>query len=104
MQALPTPPTSPSPSPTPPPLTPQVSPNEQRRLVEEARRKIDEAEPLLHQLEPRRMDQKEWETFLTAQGLIDQARKALGAGEYERAANLASKARALFDDLAKTVK
>lgn len=104
MQTPPTPSTSPPPSPAPTPLTPQVSPSEQRRLLEEAQRKIEEAEPLLRQLEPRRMDQKEWETFLTAQGFIDQARKALGAGEHERAANLASKARALFDDLAKTVK
>lgn len=34
-----------------------------------------------------------------AQSLVEQARKALGGEEYERAANLAAKARTLADDL-----
>jgi hypothetical protein len=38
--------------------------------------------------------------LVLAQSLLDQSKKALGTGEFERAANLAAKARTLADDLA----
>jgi len=95
------PPARPVPPPPTPPLTPQMSAEEERRLLEEAQRKIGETDRLLRQLEGRQMKPQQRETFLTAQSFLDQARKALAGQEYQRAANLATKARALSDDLAK---
>lgn len=95
------PPARPVPPPPTPPLTPQMSAEEERRLVEDAQRKIGETDRLLRQLEGRQMKPQQRETFLTAQSFLDQARKALAGQEYQRAANLATKARALSDDLAK---
>ncbi|HEY7601476.1 MAG TPA: hypothetical protein VIB60_03125 [Methylomirabilota bacterium] len=70
-----------------------------RRLRDDAQRRIEEAERLLRQLDGRVFAPKDLETFRLAQSLVDQARKALGGEEYERAANLAAKARTLADDL-----
>jgi hypothetical protein len=99
---LPPPPTS---APARPPagggpaLTASLPPAEVRRLQDEAQRRIDEAERLLRQLEGRPVPAKDLETLRLAQSLVEQARKALGGQEYERAANLATKARTLADDL-----
>jgi outer membrane biosynthesis protein TonB len=87
------------PAPTSPPLTASLPPAEARRLQEEAQRGIDDTEKLLRQLENRPLAPKDLETLRLAQGLVEQARKALGGQEYERAANLAAKARTLADDL-----
>jgi outer membrane biosynthesis protein TonB len=87
------------PAPTSPPLTASLPPAEARRLQEEAQRGIDDTEKLLRQLESRPLAPKDLETLRLAQGLVEQARKALGGQEYERAANLAAKARTLADDL-----
>lgn len=88
------------PAPAPPPLTPEMSAEEERRLREDAQRKIGETDRLLRQLEGRSMKPEQRETFLTVQSFLDQARKALAAREYQRAVNLATKARALSGDLA----
>jgi outer membrane biosynthesis protein TonB len=82
-----------------PPLTASLPPAEARRLQEEAHRGIEDTEKLLRQLEGRPLAPKDLETLRLAQGLVEQARKALGGQEYERAANLAAKARTLADDL-----
>jgi hypothetical protein len=70
-----------------------------RRLHEDAQRRIEEAERLLRQLEGRTLAAKDVETLRLAQSLVEQARKALGGEEYERAVNLAVKARTLAEDL-----
>lgn len=99
--AAPTPPPAARPpTPPPPPLTPQMPAEEERRLRDDAHRKIGEADRLLRQLEGRQMKPEHRETFLTARSFLDQARKALAAREYQRAVTLATKARALSDDLA----
>lgn len=102
----PRPPSSPSPSPAPsqPPLTPQLPAGEEQRLMEEARRKIGAADRLLRDLEGRPMKPPQQEMFQTAKNFLDQARSALGARDYQRAVNLASKAQALGDDLATLTK
>ncbi|MBI2460614.1 MAG: hypothetical protein HYV61_03690 [Candidatus Rokubacteria bacterium] len=106
--APPVPVVRPAAPPPAPPLTPQMSAEEERRLREEVEGKIGETGHrlvrLVQQLEGREMKPEERETFLTAQRFLEQARKALAAREYQRAANLAAKARALSDDLAKTTK
>jgi hypothetical protein len=82
-----------------PPLTASLPPAEVRRLQDEAQRGIEETERLLRQLDGRPLAPKDLETLRLAQGLVEQARRALGGQEYERAANLAAKARTLADDL-----
>jgi hypothetical protein len=72
---------------------------ELRKLQEDAQRRIEDAERLLRQLQERSLTSKELETLHLAQGLLAQARKALGVEEFERAANLAVKARTLAEDL-----
>jgi hypothetical protein len=74
---------------------------EVRKLQEDAQRRIEDAERLLRQLEGRSLASQELETLRLAQSLIAQARKALGGEEFERAANLAVKARTLAEDLSK---
>jgi hypothetical protein len=83
---------------------PQMSVEEERRLTEEAQRKIGETDRLVQQLERRQMKPDEREMLQTVQNFLDQARRALAGGEYQRAANLAGKARALGDDLASMTK
>jgi hypothetical protein len=92
--ALPPAPAAPTPS-----LTASLPPAEERRLQEEAQRGIDDTERLLRQLDGRPLAPKDLETLRLAQGLVEQAKRALGGQEYERAANLAAKARTLADDL-----
>jgi hypothetical protein len=81
------------------PLTASLPPSEVRRLQDETQRAIEDTERLLRQLDGRPLVPKDLETLRLAQGLVEQARKALGGQEYERAANLAAKARTLADDL-----
>jgi hypothetical protein len=82
-----------------PPLTASLPPAEVRRLQDETNRRIEETERLLRQLDGRPLAPKDLEMLRLAQGLVEQARRALGGQEYERAANLAAKARTLADDL-----
>ena len=84
----------------PPLLSLQMSSDDERRLRDDTQKKLDETERLLRPLETRPLQPRDRETLLLAQGFLDQARKALVAGEYERAANLTGKARTLVDDLA----
>ena len=95
---------TPSTSPPSPPLRPQLSAEEEQRLMEDARRKIGEVDRLLRELEGRQIKPQQKEMFLTAKDFLGQARSALGAREYQRAVNLASKAQALSDDLAALTK
>ncbi len=97
----PAPPPAPLPPPAAPspPLTASLPPTEVRRLQDEAQRGIEDTERLLRQLDGRPLAAKDLETLRLAQGLVEQARRALGGQEYERAANLATKARTLADDL-----
>ena len=101
------PPERPAPAATSPPslpLRPQLSAEEEQRLAEDARRKIGEVDRLVRELEGRQMKPQQTEMFVTAKDFLDQARSALEARDYQRAVNLASKARALSDDLAALTK
>lgn len=95
---------APVPAPPKPPLTPEMSADKERQLLEEAQRKIGETDRLLRQLDGRPLKPKERETLVIAQRFLDEARKAIEAKEYQRATNLVGKARALGDDLAKATK
>lgn len=97
------PPPRPAVSPQPP-LRPELSPEEEQRLAEGARQKIGDVERLVAALEGRPLKPPQREALQTAKSFLEQARTALGQRDYPRAANLASKARALTDDLAATTK
>lgn len=104
----PTPPAAPAPPPAPKtgaapalgPLRPELSAGEEQRLADGARQNIGDVERLLAELEGRQLKPPQQEAFQTAKNFLDQARSALGQRDYQRAANLASKARALTDDIA----
>lgn len=88
----------------PPPLRPELSPTEEQRLAEGARQDIGNAARMIAALEARPLKTPQKEALQNAKNFLDQARIALGQRDYPRAANLASKARALTDDLAATSK
>jgi len=92
------------PSPPQPPLRPELSLEEEQRLAEGARQNIGHVERLVAELEGRPLKPPQREALQTAKSFLEQARTALGQRDYPRAANLASKARALTDDLAATSK
>ena len=92
-------PTTPTPA---PPLTPGLPAEQEQRLRIDAEKRVDEADQRLRQLAARPLTPRDQESLALAHNLLDQARKALGAREYERAANLATKARTLATDLGAT--
>jgi hypothetical protein len=89
---------------TQPPLRQELSPEEEHRLAEGARQNIGDVARLLAELEGRSLKPPQQEALQNARTFLDQARTALAQRDYPRAANLASKARALTDDVAATSK
>jgi hypothetical protein len=89
---------------TQPPLRPELSPAEEQRLADGARQDIGDTARRITELEGRPLKPPQKEALLNAKSFLDQAQLALGQRDYPRAANLASKARALTDDLAATSK
>jgi hypothetical protein len=81
------------------PLRPELSAEEEQRLADGARQNIGDVERLLAEVERHQLKPRQQEAFQTAKAFLDQARAALGQRDYQRAANLASKARALTDDI-----
>ena len=106
--ASPTPsPAAPAPpkaGPTAPALRPEVPAADEQRLLESARQNILDVSKTVAELEARTLKAPQQETLKTAKNFLDQARSALDQRDYQRAANLASKARALTDDLAGATK
>jgi hypothetical protein len=106
--ATPVPPSASTPAPRPAvpteTLRPEVPPAEEQRLLESTRQNISDVARTLGDLEGRPLKPPQQETLRTAKNFLDQARSALDQKDYQRAANLASKARALTDDLAGAAK
>ena len=86
------------------PLRQELSPVEEQRLADGARQDIGDTARRITELEARPLKPPQKEALLNAKSFLDQAQVALGQRDYPRAANLASKARALTDDLAATSK
>jgi hypothetical protein len=97
---------APRPAALPPsePLRPEVPAAEEQRLLESTRQNITDVARTLGDLEGRPLKPPQQETLRTAKNFLDQARSALDQKDYQRAANLASKARALTEDLAGAAK
>jgi hypothetical protein len=101
--AAPAPPRSGAPSPSEP-LRPEVSAEQEQRLLESTKQNIGDVARILGELEGRQMKPPQQEALRTAKNFLDQARSALDQRDYQRAANLATKARALTDDVAGTTR
>ncbi|HKC97942.1 MAG TPA: hypothetical protein VKG20_07895 [Methylomirabilota bacterium] len=106
--ASPTPPPAvpapPKAGPTSPALRPEVPAADEQRLLDSTRQSIVDVSKAVAELEGRTLKPPQQETLKTAKNFLDQAKSALDQRDYQRAANLASKARALTDDLAGATK
>ncbi|MGH7412557.1 MAG: hypothetical protein ACREJ6_16070 [Candidatus Methylomirabilis sp.] len=113
VKAIFTPPQPPSPPPPsarperpepPPRLTPQVSHDQEGRLMDEANKRIQGAEQNLQSIDARRLATDQQETYETVQSFLDQAKAALSRKDFARALNLAQKAHVLSDELSRTLR
>ncbi|MFN3476667.1 MAG: hypothetical protein ACK4Z6_03820 [Candidatus Methylomirabilales bacterium] len=100
----PTPPPAPSKPPPvkkepPPVLSPQVGREEEDRLKQEAKAKIEGAEHLVKQIDQKKLAKEQEETFLTIQSFLSKAKEALSLKDFLRAFTLADKAQTLADEL-----
>jgi hypothetical protein len=103
---VPAPTAAPRPGATSPagPLRPEVPPAEEQRLLDSTQQSIIDVAKILGEVEGRVLKPPQQESLRTAKNFLDQARSALDQKDYQRAANLAGKARALTDDLAAATK
>ena len=103
--APPAPPPPPASAPVrkepPPVLSPQVSSAEELRLTQEARTRIEGAERLVSQLDPRRLDRQQQDTLATIKDFLAKSKEAMITRDLQRAYNLADKAYILVEDLSR---
>jgi hypothetical protein len=85
-------------------ISPQTTPEEERRLAQLTATNIEGAELRLKQLGERRLSLEQQETAQTIRSFIVKAREALGANDPRRASTLSDKARVLADELAENVR
>jgi hypothetical protein len=81
-----------------------VSSEDERRIQGEAQRRIDRAERLVRQIEPRRLADDQHQSLLTIQSFLAKAKEALTERDVQRAMTLADKAYLLADELARAVR
>ena len=86
----------------PPRLSPQVSSDQEERLMNEATSKIQGAERTLLSIDERNLTSDQQETFHTIQSFLTEAKAALTRKDFPRAINLAQKAQVLSDELSRT--
>jgi hypothetical protein len=84
---------------TPSILSPEVGREEEDRLKQEARSRIDETERMVQQIDRARLAKEQRGTFLTIQSFLSKAREALSLEDFLRAFNLADKAQILALEL-----
>ena len=107
----PTPPPSRPPRPAqperrepPPLLSPQVSPEQEGRLTDEANAKIEGAERTLLSIDTGKLANDQQETYQTIHSFLSQAREALARKDFPQALNLAQKAQILSSELSKALR
>ena len=90
----------------PPPtiLSPRVGQEEEDRLKQEAKSRIDGAERLVKQIDQNRLVEEQRGTLLTIQSFLSKAREALSLEDFLRAFNLADKAQILARELVNTIR
>jgi hypothetical protein len=82
-------------------LSPQVGEREEARLKQAATSRIDRAERLVKQVDPKTLGKEQHETFETVQSFLAKAREAMSAKDFQRAFTLADKAKVLAEELVK---
>jgi len=88
----------------PPLLSPQVSPELEGRLVDEANAKIQGAERTLQSIDTGKLANDQQETYQTIHSFLSQAREALSRKDFPQALNLAQKAQILSSELSKSLR
>lgn len=109
MKALFTP--APQPSPAyperrepPPRLSPQMSSDREKRVMDEANAVLRRAERTFLSIDQRKLKADQQETYLTIHSFLTQARTALAHKDFPKAMNLAQKAQVLSDELSTTLR
>ena len=88
----------------PPLLSPQVSPELEGRLVDEANAKIQGAERTLQSIDTGKLANDQQETYQIIHSFLSQAREALSRKDFPQALNLAQKAQILSSELSKALR
>jgi len=88
----------------PPLLSPQVSPELEGRLVDEANAKIQGAERTLQSIDTGKLANDQQETYQTIHSFLSQAREALSRKDFPQALNLAQKAQILSSELSRALR
>ena len=88
----------------PPLLSPQVSPELEGRLVDEANAKIQGAERTLQSIDTGKLANDQQETYQTIHSFLSQAREALSRKDFPQALNLAQKAQILSSELSNALR
>ena len=88
----------------PPLLSPQVSPELEGRLMDEATAKIQGAERTLQSIDTGKLANDQQETYQTIHSFLSQAREALSRKDFPQALNLAQKAQILSSELSKALR
>ncbi len=86
-----------------PVLSPQVGAQDAERMKRESASRIEATEQLLQQIDQKRLNKNQQETYTTIQSFLVSARQALVAQDYLRASNLADKAQVLAADLSRNL-
>jgi len=85
-------------------LSPQVSPELEGRLMDEATAKIQGAERTLQSIDTGKLANDQQETYQTIHSFLSQAREALARKDFPQALNLAQKAQILSSELSKALR
>jgi hypothetical protein len=89
------------PPPPPPVLSPQVGKREEDRLRQDATARIERAEQIVQQIDQKKLAREQQDTFSTVQSFLSKAKEAISSSDFERAYNLADKAKLLAEELIK---
>ena len=88
----------------PPRLSPQVSSDQEERLIDEATSKIQGTERTLLSIDERKLTSDQQETFQTIQSFLTEAKAALARKDFPRAMNLAQKAQVISDEISRALR
>jgi hypothetical protein len=80
-------------------LSPQVGQANEDRLKQESSGRIQKAEDIIRQIDQKKMNKDQQDTFSTIQSFLANAKEAITAKDFLRASNLADKAQILAEEL-----
>jgi hypothetical protein len=80
-------------------LSPQVGRANEDRLKQESSDRIQKAEEIIRQIDQKKMNKDQQDTFSTIQSFLANAKEAITAKDFLRASNLADKAQILAQEL-----